>query len=102
MSDISLYAAGQGPDFSGLTDLIMTWVNPILTLAFVIVAIVATVALIVLGVKILREKDPAARQENIKHLGYWFLGLLITGISALVVNVIFPIIFDSVSLDIGS
>lgn len=102
MNNIVLFEATQGPNFKDLTDLIMSWVNPIITLICIIVAIIATIALIINGVKIIREKDPNARQEHMKSLGYWFLGLVIVGVAVLAVNTIFPLIFSNTQLDIGN
>ena len=89
-------------DLTPVCDTLMSYVNPILTVVFTIIGIFALARLIYLGVQVIKVNDPNERSEVWKKILYWFLGLVFCALAVILVNVIFPIIFNGQTLDLGS
>lgn len=89
-------------DLTPISETLMSYVNPILTVVFTILGIFCLIRLIYLGVGYMKAADPTERSENGKKLVYWFFGIVICAAAVILVNVIFPILFDGQQLDLGN
>ena len=89
-------------DLTPISETLMSYVNPILTVVFTIIGIFCLVRLIYLGISAMKASDPTERSETMKKIGWWFFGIIICAAAVTIVNVVFPIIFNGQSLDLGN